>query len=93
MNDKRRKLLKIISNKINKHIEQINLLREDLDYVLSDEQDAFDNLPESLQNGERGNDMQECIDKMESAISEFETCVESLESINESIEEIRGIES
>ena len=44
-------------------------LRQSIDEILSEEQEAFDNLPESLQYGERGTAMQEAIDALESAIS------------------------
>lgn len=37
--------------------------------VRDEEQEAFDNLPQSLQDGERGSAMQEAIDALENAVS------------------------
>jgi hypothetical protein len=44
----------------------------DLDDILSEEQDAYDNLPESFQQSERGEKMQEAIDYLEEAKSSLE---------------------
>ena len=44
------------------------------------EQEAFDNLPESFQESEKGERMQEYIEYMEEALSSIE---ESIESLNE----------
>lgn len=44
-----------------------------------EEQDSFDNLPENLQESERG-------EKMEDAISELESATEKIEEVKENIE-------
>ena len=53
-------------------------LKQEIDAILSDEQEAYDNMPESLQNGERGEAMQEAIDALESAVSSCEEIDEYL---------------
>lgn len=40
--------------------------------VIDEEQEAFDNMPEGLQNGARGDSMMEAIDNMEGFISDIE---------------------
>ena len=62
MNKQRRKELDTIYRKIEE-------LMQDLTTVCGDEQDAYDNLPESFQESERGETMYNAIDNMESALS------------------------
>ena len=64
---------------INEVIEAINALNERIDEIMcfieeikSEEEECFENLPESFQDGERGEAMQEAIDKLESAYSFLE---------------------
>lgn len=62
MNKQRRKELDTIYRKIED-------LMQDLETVCGEEQDAYDNLPESLQESDRGETMYNAIDNMESALS------------------------
>ena len=62
MNKQRRKELDTIYRKIED-------LMQDLETVCGDEQDAYDNLPESFQESDRGETMYNAIDNMESALS------------------------
>ena len=70
---------KVRRKKLSEIQEKMSELREMIDEVLSDEQNAYDNLPESLQDSERGEAMQTAIDAMESAIGSCEEAEESLE--------------
>lgn len=76
MNKERRKQLSEIQDKLSE-------LRDMIDTVLSDEQAAYDNLPESLQESERGEAMQMAIEAMESAIESCEEAEGSLEEAQE----------
>lgn len=72
MNKARRKdLARIVAE-----LEQMEALRlrikEELEAVMDAEQEALDNLPESLQASTSGEIMQECIDAMESALDDLE---------------------
>lgn len=71
MNKARRKTLAEIQ-------ERLDELKGLIDGVLCEEQEAFDNLPESLQDCERGEAMQEAIDALESAVSSCEEVDEYL---------------
>ena len=71
MNDKRRKELNNIYGELHLRVGQ-------LDDLLNEEQDAYDNLPESLQNAEKGEQMQECIDALDQAKSELEAVMDTL---------------
>lgn len=45
------------------------------------EEEAFDNMPEAFQEGERGEKMQEYIDTMDEAIGELDDLTETLEEV------------
>ena len=76
MNGNRRKRIQIVIN-------GLNVLLDDIQSLLEEEQNAFDALPESLQEAERGELMQEAIDNLDAASSSVEEAVESLESAAE----------
>ena len=65
MNKERRKL-------IAKAGKLINDARVMLEEARDAEQDYFDNMPESFQNGEKGATAQECLDKLCEAIDDLE---------------------
>jgi tRNA A-37 threonylcarbamoyl transferase component Bud32 len=62
MNRNRRKELEKIA-------KELSVLKVRLESVASDEQEAFDNLPESFQYAENGSKMEECISAIEDAVS------------------------
>ena len=72
MNKQRRK-------EIAKAIDLIEQAREILEAVLDEEQEAFDNMPESLQSSERGETMEEYISTIEDFLDYLET--DSLQEI------------
>ena len=50
----------------------------DLDTIRDEEQEAFDNLPDSLQYSERGEQMEEYIDTLGDAVSDIDDIIGSL---------------
>lgn len=62
---------------------QLEALKQDIDDILAEEQEAYDNLPESLQGSERGEAMQEAIDALESAVGSCEELDEYLTNATE----------
>jgi len=48
---------------------ELEAIKGDLESVRDDEQEAFDNLPESIQSGERGQDMENGLSQLENAIA------------------------
>lgn len=71
MNKERRKAIK-------KAIEKIEDLVQD---ILSDEQEAYDNMPESLQESENGLISSEAQENLEAAIDALEEAISCLEEI------------
>jgi prefoldin subunit 5 len=55
-------------------------LRLDVEYLQEEEQEAFNNIPESLQESEKGEKMQESIDALEEALSNLEEAIENLDT-------------
>lgn len=58
-------------------------LKADVERLQSDEQDAFDALPESVQGGERGDKMQAAADALGEAVDAIDGAVMALEQAAE----------
>lgn len=71
MNNTRRKA-------IGRILDQLEDLMSDLDLIMDDEQQAYDNLPESIQESERGEHMESVIEAIEDAISSIDDARDSL---------------
>lgn len=74
MNTERRKRLTDAIAYINRAVRIIEDVRDD-------EQDSFDNLPESLQSGDRGMLMEECIQGMDEVLEELDSCISDIEDV------------
>lgn len=76
MNNSRRKQIHDVAKKLTAAYETFSSAVQEslseLEDITSDEQDAFDNLPESLQYSDRGEAMQEAIDNLETACQSLE---------------------
>lgn len=68
--------------------ERLEGLMEELESVKDDEEMAFDNLPESLQEGERGELMQDAMIHIESAMDAADTVASSLQESAEGFSDI-----
>lgn len=49
-------------------IDKLEDIKEDIDFIKDEEQGYYDNMPESIQAGERGDKAQEAIDNLESTL-------------------------
>ena len=74
MNAQRRKQL-------NKIRESLDCLIVELDQVKDDEEEAYENMPESLQESERGQLMYENVDKLEDIVNELQNQLGELEDV------------
>jgi len=74
MNRERRK-------KLGEIIDQLGTLRDALDAVASEEREAYDNLPESLQESDRGCAMEEAADELDDICSEMEELKDRIQSV------------
>ena len=71
MNKSRRKKIEAIKN-------LLSTIQTDLEVIKDEEQEAYDNLPESMQDGEKGEKMYEAIDNLETVCSSLEEIQENL---------------
>ena len=74
MNKERRK-------RIEKAIETLNEVQNELEDIKAEEEDYFDNIPENMQSGEKAEISEAAIDSLEEAISAVEEAYNSLEEI------------
>ena len=71
MNKNRRKAIESI-------IDNLMDLSSEIEGIINDEQDALDNIPESLQESERANTMRDAIEALEDANSSIREVLSSL---------------
>lgn len=76
MNKERRKKIQEAENLL---VRASEIITE----CLEEENEAYDNLPESIQLGERGDEMTEYIDLMSEAIEDLDTVCTDLKRITE----------
>lgn len=74
MNNKRRKALAQL-------ITQLEECTSYLQGILDEEQDAFDNIPESLQDSDKGNRIEDAIDTMQNACDQISEATDSLKEL------------
>ena len=74
MNNARRKQLKAWCDKATE-------LKEELNNILLDEQNSYDNMPENLQGSIRGMNSEEAIDQIEDAINNLEDAIDIISEI------------
>lgn len=86
MNKIRRKTLRAIITKLEELENLKTEIEEMLEQVMDEEQEALDNMPESLQESERGQQMQEYIDTMDSVLSDLDLF--DIEGLSSQLEEI-----
>lgn len=84
MNSERRKEIAALIHRVEELGDQIALLQEAVEAVRDDEQDYYDNMPVSLQGGERGQAAEEALSYLEDAISAIEDF--DVDSITSSLE-------
>ena len=68
---------------IEKLTESLDEIKCAIEEMRDDEECKFDNMPEGLQESERGEAMQEAIDNLESASSSLEEAIDYLNEILE----------
>lgn len=89
MNAMRRKALWDTRARLEDINEGLIKVKAELYQIREEEQDAYDNLPENLQENSRGEVMQEAIDKIEEIIDGLDEI--DLDYLMDSIEEVANI--
>ena len=87
MNDERRSRIKGVSDQLDAIREKIQELYSEIESIRDEEQEYFDNMPESMQQGEKGSHTEEVIRHLDDALDacefDVETIVTELESAAE----------
>lgn len=76
MNRQRRKEIRDIAN-------QLEMLMARIEAVKEEEEEAFENLPESIQYSERGEQMEECAMSLDEAVNDIDLIKDTLLEIAE----------
>ena len=76
MNNKRRKTIALVINSLEN-------LSADLEDVAQEESDAYENMPESLQQSDRGSNIEANIYNLEDCISQINDVIDTLSSMIE----------
>lgn len=80
MNKQRRKGLALQADKLETLMAELANIKEEIESLRDEEDDAYNSLPESIQDSDRGCDMQENIDSLEEVI-------DALDSVNDELDE------
>lgn len=81
MNKDRRKAIGAIAVQLDKLRSMIEDLKSDAESLRDEERDYFDNMPESLQQGDRGQAAEAAADALDEAVSELENIDSSIDTI------------
>jgi len=68
---------------LNRIINTLTDLKYDIDIVKGDEEEAMDNMPESLQESDRYSQMESAVDAMDEAYGYIEDAIDRLEDAME----------
>ena len=81
MNEQRREKIRQLKTQIDFANNYLKEASKKLSSILSEEQDAFDNMPEGLQSSYRGMCSEDAIDNMEEASEKLDEVIELLNDI------------
>jgi flagellar hook-basal body complex protein FliE len=67
-------------DRLNKIVSALEELKSQIDDICGEEQEAYDGMPESFQNGDKGDAMQNAISELESASSSIDDIIGNIDS-------------
>ena len=68
-------------NRLQKVIDQLEELKQEVSSICEEEQEAYDNMPEGLQDAERGQQIYENISNLEDREGDFDDLISNLEEV------------
>lgn len=91
MNKERRKSLDLINANIGLLLDtMLSDFHSDLEDICGAEQEAFDGMPESFQQGDRGDKAQTAIDALQEAIDYVQEAIDAMQNAQSAIENAKG---
>ena len=90
MNNERRKALKVLRNQIDEIHRalsnfDIDEIKAGVEEHRDDEQSYYDNMPESFQDGDKGQAAQDAIEQLDGAIEALESLEEMLQNLENAV--------
>ena len=70
---------KTIRKRINELMEGLQSIRDEIEMIADQEQEKYDNLPESLQSSERGETLESVIESLQSGMGSIDEAIEYFE--------------
>lgn len=86
MNNQRRKDIATVGELLPDIPDDIEAAKSKLEEILEEEQEYFDNMPESFQGGDKGDTAQATIDALQEAIDSLDQAAEAVNNAISSIE-------
>lgn len=86
MNNARREAIRALSAEIQAAFEGVEGLMERVQFILEEEQDAFDAIPESLHGTDRAQASEAAIEALEEAVTVLEAIKDSVEECTTALE-------
>lgn len=87
MNVKRRKELHALIDRLRAAADEASNLYSDLSFTVDEEREAFDNMPESLQQSEKGEATSEGLNTLDSALAALDAIMDDFNQIADDIQE------
>jgi len=69
---------RIRRKKISELMEQLEVLKDELETIQQEEQEAFDNIPEAFMDTDRYSEAEEAVENLDSAFGSLEECLDCL---------------
>lgn len=88
MNKQRRKEVIKLSKRVEDLLSVAEILRDDIESVKMEEDEAYDNLPEPFQYSERGEEMEQNVDHLDDVFSSLDDVCSSLDDAIEYFNEL-----
>lgn len=88
MNNQRRKALKDAMKQMEEAAALLTAAKEAIESIKEEEEEAYDNLPDSFQEGAQGDQMQENINAMDEVIDNLDTQASDIEEYIQSLENL-----
>lgn len=88
MNNQQRKSLKPLFNDLGKAIDLISGIRSDIEDIKYEEEDKFENLPDSLRYSSKGESLENSIQALDDILNMLEYAYDNLDDASNQIEEL-----
>lgn len=95
MNKSRRKRIAVVIDNLERitNYDLIESIKSEIEDILWEEEDAYDNMPENLQYSMRGEESSEAIDNLQETVDKLDEAIDILNDINDLNKEDKDYET